>query len=298
MSTSSPVKTKKRLALIKGGERYSLRVEEAYNNLRASLIDAGHEVLDIHHTSSEIYLHKGKEHEPHAVLPYADAAINLTSSKYNYNSLSSEVFGDMLASADTLRALEQMSISVPKFTVIRKGEDALKRLHSIWRTMHTPLIIKCNQATYPSLLTFNFEEALSYIRFLHDKGRDALLTEYLDGDKFFITIIPNFRGEKFYSPIPLHIVRPKYSLSNSEEHIRLTSSSHLSLIEAIKLVSRDIHNKLGISTPATYEFVNSKNSLKLINLKTKLDFHPNSKFSKSISTTGVHLGHLISNYID
>ncbi len=298
MNTISP-KTKKKVAIIKGGERYSNRTEESAAHLRSKLISAGHDVMDIFHIAPNLFLHEGQEKEPHAVLPYADALIDLSNSDHKYNSLSTSMFGDTLATVDTLRVLSQMNITTPKTVVIRHSDANTldQTMYDIWRSMHTPLIIKCNHSKYPSLLTFNYDEANHYVKFLHDKKCDAVISEYVEGEKFVVTVIPNFRGENYYSPIPLHVVRPKYDLSPHNEVLSMVSVSHANIAEAAKAVSKDIHHKLGLKSPATYEFVNTKSRMHLVGVKTRLDFHPNSKFSKSIATTGVHLGHLIANYI-
>ena len=298
MNTLSP-KNIKRIAIIKGGERYSTRTEEAAAHLRSRIISAGHDVLDIHHVSDNVYLHEGKEKEPHAVLPYADAVIDLSSSSRKHNKLSSHIFESVLTTVDTVRMLSQMNISTPRSIVIRRTDSANldNIMYDIWRTMHTPLIIKCNHSKYPSLLTFNYDEAYHYVKFLHDKKSDAVVCEYIEGDKFMVTVIPNFRGESYYSPIPLYITRPKYDLSPHHESSNMASSSHANIAEAAKAVSKGIHQKMGLSSPATYEFVSNKNKMHLVSMKTKLDFHPDSKFSKSLGTTGIHVGHLISNYI-
>ena len=113
----------------------------------------------------------------------------------------------------------------------------------------------CDAVTIPDLIDFinthdNYEQGEYYIE------------EYIDGDKFLVTIIPNFRG------VPYYMLHPKY---RDTTRSAFTKQKDTALSEDKSFANRNIHETLDLyaklvsgtldhKNPVTYIFKYKENS--------------------------------------
>lgn len=314
-----------KIAIIRGGQDINSRREHSLdagaNLLLSAFNNDDIEFSDIHIDENGLWHHDGKENKLINVLPFYDHYIDTTHNVPRYRGLGHELFRHHYKyKSDINRTLSMRDIVVPKYVTLRHDinnkEDErnyIKVLYNIWRTMHMPIIISSDDKSHISILTSNYKDTIGHVEYLFRRDSDVIIKEYIEGDTYTVTTMPNYRGEKYYTPIVHKILKKKYSIwnlhskdihkdmhnSNGRNPILIRHDlSDEKLKELIKIVTK-AHDELSIKHPLQWDVVIHKNKkVYIIKADPNPDFNPNSKFIKSINSTGINYVDLLKSYTD
>lgn len=310
-----------KIAVIRGGQHILSRREhslEAGAHLLLSAFNNEYiEFADIHIDEKGLWYHDGKESKLINILPFYDYYIDTTHTVPRCRGLGHELFRHHYKyKSDINRALSMRDISVPKYVALRHDvnnkndeHNYIKRLYDIWQSMHMPIIISSDNKSHISILTSNYKDAISHVEYLFRRDSDVIIKEYIEGDTYTITTLPNYRGEKYYTPVVHKILKKKYTIWNVHSKsihdiesrkpmlVRHDLSSD-KLNEIIKISSK-AHDELSIGHPIQWDvIVNKSRKIYIVKADPDPDFHPNSKFIKSIDSTGINYADLLKSYAD
>lgn len=303
-----------KIAIVRGGKQIISRRNRSIAS-GANLLRYGTSenviLSDIHIDESGMYVHDGISKKSLEILPFYDFYLDTTGSGQRIKGLYNEIFRHPFrAQSDINRVLIMRGISIPKYIILRydinnntsTSDMAVNELHytkimyNLWRTMHMPIVIASDSKDYTTILTSNYNDALEHIRYLFSRQSDIIISEYKDGDTYTVTTMPDYRGEKLYIPIVHKILKNKYALScNNLTRHDLNKENLDNLINYI----RKAHNELAINHPVQWDIVKGRgNDLHIVKVNISPDFHPESKFMKSINSTGVNVIDMLRAYAD
>ncbi len=309
-----------KIAVIRGGEHIHSRREHSLaagaHLLLHTINNEDVEFSDIHIDEKGMWHHNGKESRLIDILPFYDYYIDTTHAMARYKGLGHELFRHHFKyKSDINRTLNMRNINVPKYLALRHDinnrdddNNYIKVLYNIWRNMHMPIVISSDNNNYSSILTSNYKDAIAHIEYLFRRDSDIIIKEYIEGDTYTVTTMPNYRGEKYYTPIVHKILKKKYTIWNlhskntNSDNNRMTLTRHDlaedKLKELINIISK-AHNELSIAHPIQWDVAIHKNKkLYIIKADPNPDFNPNSKFIKSINSTGINYADLLKSYAD
>ncbi len=310
-----------KIAVIRGGQHIHSRREhslDAGTHLLLTTINNGDiEFADIHIDEKGLWYHDSKESNMINTLPFYDYYIDTTNELLRYKGLGHELFRHHYKyKSDINRTLSMRNISVPKYVTLRHDinnkddeNNYIKMLYSIWRTMHMPIIISSDNKSYTSILTSNYKDAINHVEYLFRRNSDIIIKEYIEGDTYTITTMPNYRGEKYYTPIVHKILKKKCSIWNihnknihdieSRKPILVRHDLTPDKLEALIKVTTKAHDELSIKHPIQWDVViHRSKKVYIVKADPNPDFNPNSKFIKSINSTGINYLDLLKSYAD
>ncbi len=309
-----------KIAIIRGGNqavsRRNRSIASGNHVLRSNTFE-GVVLSDVHIDESGKYLHDGISKKPLEILPFYDYYLDTTGLGNRIKGLHNELFRHQFkAQSDIHRVLAMRGVSIPKFVALRhdlNGDVSVNELHytkimyNIWRTMHIPVVVSSDDKSYTSIVTSNYKDALEHILYLFSRQSDVMISEYKEGDTYTVTTMPDYRGEKIYVPIVHKILKKKYTVISSHSSQRLSLSKHDLNKENLNNIINSVrkaHSELAVDHPIQWDVVIQKRvnsplaELRIVKINISPDFHPESKFIKSINSTGVNLIDMLKVYAD
>ena len=301
-----------KIAIIRGGQQIDSRrnrsITAGANILLTGINNQDVILSDIHIDEKGKWLHDGKVKSSLESLPFHDYYLDTTGIGDRIKGLHHELFRTPFRSkSDINRVLAMRDVPIPRYIVLRydvnnniiaNESHYTKIMYNLWRIMHIPIVISSDNKNYTSILTSNYKDALEHIMYLFSRQSDVIISEYKEGDTYTLTTMPDYRGEKFYVPIVHKVLKKKYNLSSPTLARHDLDKENLDIL--IKSVSK-AHSELNIDHPIQWDVViQNKNKFEshIVKINIVPDFHPESKFIKSINSTGVSIIDMLKVYAD
>ncbi len=305
---------KYRIAVIRGGEGIHSRRDRslsAGSHLMLNSIGSEDiELQDIHIDEIGTWHRQGVESHMLATLPFYDHYIDTTKSLPRYKGLSHEVFRHQYRhKSDINRVLSMRDIPVPKYIALRydinnknDNNNYQKVLYSLWRTMHMPIVVSSDNKDWPSILSASYTEVLAHIEYLFDKKSDVHISQYIEGNTYTLTTLPDYRGEAYYVPLVHKVLKKKYTLLTTYAKDKVSLVRHdldTSSLDNIVNIAKRAHNELGVDHPIQWDIALSRDgSVYICKVDPNPDFHPSSKFIKCLDSTGIKYRDVLKTYAD
>ena len=234
------------------------------------------------------------------LLPFYDFYIDTTGIIDRYKGMGHQLFRHHFRHrSDINRVLSMRNLPVPPYTVLRHDRDMgnyIDIMYKLWRTMHTPIVISSDHKDYTSILTSNYHDAVEHVSYLFSKKSDVIISQYVEGDTYTVTTMPDYRGEKYYVPIVHKILKKKYTIYSANLKRHDLSSDKL---ERVVNLARKAHAELAIHHPVQWDIVIARDSsINIVKAGLDPDFHPQSKFVQSINSTGISYADMCKVYAD
>jgi hypothetical protein len=202
---------------------------------------------------------------------------------------------------DMYRLLRMQGFKVPDTIVVRaKAPLQLSLFRDVWSTYHTPLMIRplARQTDATSKLITMFPEFENAIRDYHARGIDVHILTYRKAPTSSIAVLPDFRGEKLYTPLWVENFQGLSSIPNSAEKMR----THLNAPEYRKKEMKDIATKvyeaLNLTGPALIDVIHHNGGYTVVNVENTPNLHKDGRFMQSLQSTGVDIGQYVHSQIE
>lgn len=298
------------IAVLRGGKKdFKQSLQEGLEVL-TSLTKLGYQPLDVLIDTEGSWTSKGKPTDAHEIFTKAHTVVDTTRQENEkYQELAKKMQIPLLFSQandvhldreDMYRILRQKGIKVPETFVVRASsplKDSLFR--ELWTKYHTPLLVrplkKGDEA--PSRLIKIFTDLEKTLRDYHARGIDTHVLTYRKAPTLSVAILPNFRGEKHYTPLLVETFDIAKSVPHKDSIIRPHMQAPLAKKLAMKKLAGKVYDALDLNGPATIDIVSYNDTHTVVNVETNPSLRKDGRFMQALETTGVDAGHYIHSHI-
>jgi D-alanine-D-alanine ligase-like ATP-grasp enzyme len=292
-----------------GGKSFKTSLFEGAEVL-GSLKKIGYQPLDVLISTEGAWTVGGMPTDAHTIFTRAHTVIDTTRTKgERYHDLAKRMGVILLFSnahdmtldrEDVYRLLRQQDIKVPDTVTVRANaplKDSLFR--ELWLTHHTPLMIRplVRRDDAPSRLIKLFSDLENTIREYHNRGIDTHILTYKKAPTSSIAVLPNFRGERLYTPLWVETFASVADLPNSNSRMRVHTSAPEFRKNQIKDFITNVYDALGLSGPACIDIIPSGDGYMVVNVDTNPSLRKDSRFMQSLDSTGTNIGQYIHSQI-
>jgi D-alanine-D-alanine ligase-like ATP-grasp enzyme len=202
---------------------------------------------------------------------------------------------------DMYRLLRQQGIKVPNTLVIRATSPFNPAiLRDIWSTFHTPLMVRplLRNDRFGSKLITSFKALEDTVMEYHRNGIDMHVLTYQKAPTSSVAVIPNFRGEKVYTPLWVETFGGIQEIPHIGSRIRAYSNAPQFRKEQMKELVTEVYEALGLTVPAVVDVIPRKYDYVVVNVETSPSLRKDGRFMQSLETTGVDVGQYIHSRIN
>jgi D-alanine-D-alanine ligase-like ATP-grasp enzyme len=201
---------------------------------------------------------------------------------------------------DMYRILRQQGIHTPDTITIR-AKQPLKNnvLRDVWSTFHTPLMVRplTRKKDSPSKLVKLFSDLEETVNNYHSRGIDLHILTYRKVPTSSIAVLPNFRNEKFYTPVWVETFSSISGIPDSSSPMRAHMNAPDFRKEQVKEFATKVYDALALSGPACIDIIPHNNNYVVVNVDTSPSLRKDGRFMQSLATTGVDMGQYIHSRI-
>lgn len=294
------------------GSRRERSLEAGANLLRSSKSDSI-DAIDIHIDEHGVWHENGIAKKPIEIMSNLAYYIDTTHIMPRRKGVYGEIFRHTFPHrSDVGRVLSMRNIKVPRYIALRHDinnandeKNYINQMRNIWHTFHMPIVLSSDNKMLPSILTSNYRDALEHVKYMFDRGSDVLISQYVEGDTYTLTTMPDYRGEKLYIPIVHKILKKKYTIYNDYTKDKAYNSNMVrhdlsnDRLHEVLTLAKSAHRELGVSHPIQWDIIIGRDkSIYVSKAALYPDFHPNSKFVKCLDSTGINYLDMCKHYAD
>ena len=298
------------IAVIRGGkEEFSLSLSEGQEILK-SLSKIGYKPLDVIVDKDGNWTCQGLPTDAHAIFTRAHTIVDATRNRNAPHIALAKKMGATLffskgndvhmSREDMYRLLRMQGFRVPDTTVVRSKaplQDSFFR--DVWSRYHTPLMIRplARTGASGSKLVTQYKDFENSVREYHTKGIDVHVLTYRRLPPSSIVVLPNFRGEKLYTPIWTETFAGINELPNASHRIQTYLHAPDFRKEEMKKLATSVYEALELTGPAVIDVIYDNNVYKIVNVETSPSLRTEGRFMTSLRSTGVDIGQYIHEQI-
>ena len=298
------------IAVLRGGtEDFGLSMEEGQEVLK-SLSRLGYKPLDVVIDKHGAWTTQGVPTDAHMIFTRAHTIVDTTrDSKSAYAELAKKMGVSLLFSRedrvcmdreDMYRLLRMQGFKVPDTIVVRASQPLEGNLfREVWSKYHTPLMVRPLRRTsdVASKLITMYPDFEHTVREYHTKGIDVHILTYRRVPTSSVAVLPNFRGEKLYTPLWVETFESTNAIPSESSKMRIHFHAPEYRKRQIKEVAHKVYEALELSGPATIDMVPYKDGYVVVNIETNPSLRKGGRFMQSLSSTGVDIGHYVHEQI-
>lgn len=298
------------IAVLRGGkEGFSESLAEGQEILK-SLSKIGYKPLDVIVDKEGNWTAQGLPTDAHAVFTRAHTIVDATrdrnadhialAKKMGVTLLFSKGNDVHMSREDMYRLLRMQGFKVPDTIVVRSKaplQDSLFR--DVWSRYHTPLMIRplVRHASVPSKLVTKYADFEQAVREYHGKGIDVHVLTYRRLPASSLVVLPNFRGQKLYTPIWVETFAGVNELPNSSHRVQTYLHAPEFRKEEMRKIATSVYEALELTGPAVIDVIYDNNVYKVVNVETSPSLRADGRFMTSLRSTGVDIGQYIHEQI-
>ncbi|MFA5132037.1 MAG: hypothetical protein WC444_01770 [Candidatus Paceibacterota bacterium] len=299
------------IAVLRGGNHnFKTSLAEGAEVL-ISLTKIGYKPLDVVIDTEGKWTLQGLPTDAHYIFTIAHTVVDTTRMKGEaYQALAKDMGIPLLFSRahevtmdreDMYRVLRQQGIKVPETVVVRASaplKDSLFR--ELWSTYHTPLMVRplVRTAGAPSRLIKLFTDLETIIRDYHAKGIDTHVLTYKKAPTSSIAALPDFRGEKLYTPLWVETFASLQGIPNEEAPMRAHVHAPEWKKEQMKKFVTQVYEALDLTGPVCIDMISHADGYTVVNIDTAPSLRKDGRFMQSLATTGVDAGQYVHSRIE
>ena len=298
------------IAVLRGGKKDFKQSLQEGSEVLHSLTKLGYSPLDVLIDTEGNWTSKGKPTDAHEIFTKAHTVVDTTRAKgEKYQELAKKMQIPLLFSQandvtldreDMYKILRQQGIKVPDTFVVRSSVPLKNSLfHELWSKYHTPLLVRPLKKTEgaPSRLIKLFSDLEKTIREYHSKGVDLHVLTYKKAPTMSIALLPNFRGQKLYTPIWVETFNVNSDIPTKESLVRPHMQAPQLKKDKMQELAMKVYKALDITGPATVDVISYNNDHVVVNVDTAPSLRKDGRFMQSLETTGIEAGHYIHSHI-
>jgi D-alanine-D-alanine ligase-like ATP-grasp enzyme len=295
------------VAILRGGHKHFKQSLQDGGEVLSSLKKIGYDPVDVLIEKDGTWTQAGAPTDPHSIFTKSHTIIDTTkleSERYHDLAKRMGIHLHFTASHEVpldresvYRLLRQQNIKVPSTFVIRSTAPLNGEVfRSIWTKYHTPLLVRPlkRRAEFPSRVVKMFAELEAVIRDYHEKGVDLHVLTYRGKIPVSsLAVLHDFRGEETYTPLWVDVFPEDNGLPHGESQMRPHLQAPDFRKEHMKDVATKVYKALGVKTPVCIDFINHNDEQVVVNVDFSPSLRKDSRFMKSLATTGVDVGQYI-----
>lgn len=301
------------IAVFRGGnENHGKSIKEG-QHIISLLTKERLNVTDVYLDDAGNFIKNGIAVEPHSILSNIDGYIDTTDHQtlahhdlaYRMgvkNIIShKEVVPVFVDRESVYRILRQAGIDVPNTYVIRKSDnDFVKKAKEVWTKLNTPFLVRPVEYTTSksSSLVKSFSDLIKSVSAYHDSGHDVHVLSYKSLPTYSTAVLPNYRGEDYYTPLAVETLLKKHEVPNKESFVQVYIRGDMETKEKIRNITKEVARVLQVSGPVCVDILLDKNKYVVVNVDLKPSLHQGGRFMLSINSTGCNIVDYLSKKLE
>lgn len=294
------------VAVIRGGRiDFSTSLEEGQDVLR-SLSKIGYKPVDVVVDKQGNWTSQGLPTDAHAVFTKAHTVVDTTRDTQSPHIKLAKSMGITLLFSkanevnmdreDMYRLLRMQGFKVPDTIVVRAKaplQDSIFR--DVWSTYHTPLMIRplTRRSDTGSKLITQFGEFESAVREYHEKGIDVHVMTYRKAPTASLSVLPNFRGEKLYTPVWVETFASLNGIPTKDSRMQTHLHAPEYRKQEMKDLAQRIYEALNLTGPTVIDVIHRNGEYTIVNVETAPSIRKDGRFMQSLQSTGVDIGQYV-----
>lgn len=298
------------IAVLRGGSiSFADSLTEGESVLR-SLTARGFSSMDVLIDRDGTWTMHGIPTDPHYIFTIASLVVDTTHMhSQEYHHLAKRLAVPILFShpndieinrEDMYRLLRQHDVPVPDTSVLRGSQPPKEEeLHRIWNTHHTPLMMRplSYKHSMSGTIIKSFPQFVQTAEEYHTQGIDSHVLTYKPYSLFSFAVLPHFRNESMYIPLPVKTVLTKGSIPTRDSYVEQVPLSEEEKKGLTKYV-RTICGILDSKGPLCIDVIASKGKYSVVNINTTPSLREGGRFVTSLKTTGVDITEYITSFLE
>lgn len=299
------------IAVIRGGsEEFGKSLMEG-GEVLASLKKIGYKPLDVLIDKDGLWTANGVPTDAHSVFSRAHTVVDTTRMHAAPHHLTAKKMGVHLFFSrgnqvhtdreNLYRLLRMQNVTVPDTVVARAGaplKDSFFR--DAWSKLHTPLMVRplTRKGHVESKLVTSYSSFEEAVRELHRKGADVHVLTYRRAPTTSVAVLPNFRGEKLYTPLWVETFSGVQELPHDTLSTRVHANAPDYRRKQIEELVQKVYEAAGLRGPAVIDLIPCGDAYMVVNIEERPSLTKDSRFMQSLSSTGVDVGQYIHAQIE
>ena len=292
------------IAVFRGGkENHGASIKEGQSIISA-FAKEGINVTDIYLDDNGNFIKNGIAVEPHSILSNLDGYIDTTDHQtLSHHELAhrmgikniishKEAVNVPVDRESVYRILRQAGVEVPTTYVIRKQDnDFIKKAKEVWLKLNTPFLVRPIEYTTnkSSILVKSFADLVNVVNDYHNSGYDVHILSYKSLPTYSTAVLPNYRGEDYYTPLAVETLLSKHEVPNKESTVRVYVRGDMETKEKIRNITKEVARVLQINGPVCVDVILDKNKCVVVNVDLKPSLHAGGRFMQSVCSTGCNI---------
>ncbi|MDB5260185.1 MAG: D-alanine--D-alanine ligase [Candidatus Nomurabacteria bacterium] len=294
------------IAVLRGGNVNFKKSLAEGGEVLQSLIKIGYNPIDVLIDEEGNWTASGMPTDAHTIFTRSHTVVDTTRmKKEKYQELAKNMGISLIFSHDDdmtidregmYRILRQKGFKVPETIVVRSSFPIKPEIfRKIWSTYHTPLMVRPleSHTGEPSKIVKLFQDLEKTVRDYHEKGIDVHVLTYKKSPTTSIALIPNFRGEKIYTPVWVETFGSYDAPPNENSPMRAHMQAPDFRKKQVWDFATNVYQELGLNVPVCIDMVPYKEGYIVVNIDTHPSLRNNGRFMQSLLTTGVDAGQYI-----
>lgn len=271
--------SKKRVGVLRGGPSSEYEVSLRTGGYVLKNLPEHYTPVDIFVDKTGVWHIQGVAIDPAKALRRVDVIFNAIHGEYGEDGTvqrflknfavphtGSEYFASVMTAhkGHTKNFLKKHGIKSPYHKVLNKGEIKNLDLHSFWKSIPNPAIVKPMMLGSSVGVSYvsNFNDLVSALGKAFAVCSSVLIEECIKGREATCAVLDSFRGEKHYSFLPVELVLPK-GLKFIDYHkkydgaLEIVHPGRFSATEKyeIQALAKKIHMELGLRHYSRSDFI-------------------------------------------
>lgn len=297
------------IAVLRGGDvSFSESLTEGEGMLR-TLVARNFYIVDVLLDREGTWTTQGVPTDPHYVFTIASFVIDTTRMQgKEYHLLAKRMGVPILFShpmdteanrEDIYRLLRQHDVSVPETSVLRASHAPTdEELHRIWNTHHTPLMVRALSETHriPGRIVKSFPQLVEVVKEYNTRGIDSHVLTYRPHSLFSFAVVPHFRNESIYIPLPVRTMLIKHQAPTRDshvEHVNLPEEERKKMTDYVRAIAGMLDTK----GPLCIDIISSKGKYSVVNISTLPSLREDGRFLTSLKTTGADIAEYVASFL-
>ena len=315
-----------RVGVLRGGPSPEYEVSLNTGKTILANLPEEYEPLDVFISRDGAWHTAGLEKSPYQILKTIDVTVNALHGAYGEDGAVQKLlenFGIPYTGSDSMASALGMSkvmsknifnlygLKTPQYIVVDKGENQNILIKKINESLPFPIIIK--PLNSGSSLGVSFVEKVGDIKNALKKSfehsPELIVEEFINGKEVTCGVIEGFRGQNFYTLLPVEI-NPHHAFfdynskyKNLESRYKIPSNFREDEKMEIQKAAGLIHQALGLRHYSRSDFIlHPKRGLFVLEVNTLPELSHRSSFIKSLEAVGGNikefLSHLLSKTLE
>jgi D-alanine-D-alanine ligase len=201
--------------------------------------------------------------------------------------------------------LESKKIKTPHTVLIDGEQDVEEQKRQLRHKMFLPAVVKpiANGSSIGVYVAKDFDEINRYIDWILKRDRFVIVEEYIEGLDVSCLTTKDFRGQDFYSFLPVgidteDIIQYEHKFNNSHTFFPIHNLSR-DQKEMIQDIAKTIHSELDLDALAMTDFrVHPRRGVYTLETNTVPSYEDKSIYDESLKVVGVSEDELVDHIID